>query len=80
MSTDEFEQILPHVADNDFTWEELLQSRFNEIGVYPHSVGQAIYDLLLGKGLGSKQNQALKAKSDELGELIRRAFQEPQKD
>jgi hypothetical protein len=78
MSTDEIEQSLPHVADNDFTWEELLQTRFNEFGVYPHSVGQAIYDLLLSKGLSSKQNQALKAKSDDLGDIIRRVFQKAQ--
>jgi hypothetical protein len=78
MSTDEFEQILPHVSDNDFTWEELFESRFNEFGVYPHSVGQTIYDLLLSKGLASKQNQALRQKFDDLGEMIRRAFRKPQ--
>jgi hypothetical protein len=80
MSVDELEQILPHVADNDFTWEELLQSRFNEFGVYPHSVGQTIYDLLLSKGLSSKQNQALKRKSDEFAEIIRRVFQRNSED
>jgi hypothetical protein len=78
MSTDEFEQILPHVAENDFTWMELLQSRFNEFGVYPHSVGQSIFDLLRSKGLGSKQNPALKQKADEVAEIIRRAFRKRQ--
>jgi hypothetical protein len=78
MSTDEFEQVLPHVADNDFTWEELLQIRFNEFGVYPFSVGQTIYDLLRSKGLASKQNPALKQKADEVSEIIRRAFRKPQ--
>jgi hypothetical protein len=78
MSTDEFEQVLPHVADNDFTWEELLQIRFNEFGVYPFSVGQTIYDLLRSKDLASKQNPALKQKADEVSEIIRRAFRKPQ--
>ncbi len=78
MSTDEFEQILPHVAENDFTWEELLQIRFSEFGVYPFSVGQAIFDLLRSKGLPSKPNPALKQKSDEVAEIIRRAFRKPQ--
>jgi hypothetical protein len=78
MSTDEFEQVLPHVADNDFTWEEFLQIRFNEFGVYPFSVGQTIYDLLRSKGLASKQNPALKQKADEVSEIIRRAFRKPQ--
>jgi len=74
MSTDEIEQILAHAAENDFTWEELLQSRFNEFGIYPYSVGQAIFDLLQSKGLGSKPNPALKQKADEVAEIIRRAF------
>jgi hypothetical protein len=78
MSTDEFEQVLPHVAENDFTWEELLQIRFNGFGVYPFSVGQTIYDLLRSKGLPSKQNPALKRKADEVAEIIRRAFRKPE--
>lgn len=80
MSTDEIEHILAHTAENDFTWEELLQSRFNESGVYPYSVGQAIYDLLQSKGLGSKPNPALKQKADEVAEIIRGAFKKRQED
>jgi len=75
ISTDEIEQLLAHVPDNDFGWDDLLQARFNEFGVGPNSVGQTIYDILLSKGLRSKQNPALKPKSDELGEIIRRVFQ-----
>jgi hypothetical protein len=80
MSTDEIEQILAHTAVSDFTWKELLQSRFNEFGVYPYSVGQAIYDLLQSKGLASKPNPALKGKADEVAEIIRRAFQKRRED
>jgi hypothetical protein len=80
MSIDELEQILPHVTDNDFTWEELLQSRFNEFGVYPNSVGQAIYDLLHVKSLPHKQNPGLKRKYDEFAEIMRAIFQEPQQE
>ena len=79
MSIDELEQLLPHVTDGDFTWEELLQSRFNEFGVYPNSVGQAIYDLRLVKGLSPKQNQALKRKYDEFAEIMRAIFQKPER-
>ena len=78
MSIDELVHLLPHVSDGDFTWEEILQSRFNVYGVYPNSVGQAIYDLLLVKGLSSKQNPALKRKYDEFSEIMRTIFQKPQ--
>lgn len=75
MSTDEIEQILPHAADGDLAWDELLQERFNGTEVRPSSVGQTIYDLLRRKGLRSKQNPALKTKADEVGEIIRGIFQ-----
>jgi hypothetical protein len=75
MSIDELEQALSHVTDNDFSWSELLDSRFNEFGVYPNSVGQAIYALTVMKNLTSKQNPALKRKYDEFGDRMREVFQ-----
>jgi hypothetical protein len=75
MSIDELEQTLSHVTDNDFSWNELLDSRFNEFGVYPNSVGQAIYALTVMKNLTSKQNPALKRKYDEFGDRMREVFQ-----
>ena len=75
MSIDELEQTLCYVTDNDFSWSELLDSRFNEFGVYPNSVGQAIYALIVMKGLTAKQNPALKRKYDEFGDRMREAFQ-----
>jgi hypothetical protein len=77
MSIDELEQTLSHVTDNDFNWEEMLDSRFNDFGVYPNSVGQAIYALTVTKGLASKQNPALKQKYDEFGAIMRKVYEKP---
>jgi hypothetical protein len=74
MTIDELEQTLSYVTDNDFSWEELLNSRFNEFGVSPNSVGQAIYALIVQKGLAAKQNPALKRKYDEFGDEMRKVF------
>ncbi|HEY2472634.1 MAG TPA: hypothetical protein VGI45_32915, partial [Terracidiphilus sp.] len=77
MSIDELEQVLSHVPDNDFSWEELLQSRFFEQAVSHSSVGQAIYDLIVKKGLTAKQNTVLKRKYDEYTEMMRLIYQKP---
>jgi hypothetical protein len=78
MTIDELEQLLSYVNDGDFTWEELLQSRFDRNSVFSSSVGQAIYDILAAKGLNSKQNWALKRKYDEVGEIMRACFEKTQ--
>lgn len=75
MTIDELEQTLSYVEENDFSWDELLDSRFNEFGVSPNSVGQAIYALIVLKGLAAKQNPALKRKYDEFGDRMREVFQ-----
>jgi hypothetical protein len=75
MSIDELEDALCYVTDNDFSWKELLDSRFNEFGVYPNSVGQAIYALMVMKGVARKQNRALKRKYDEFADRMREVFQ-----
>lgn len=75
MTIDELEQILSYVTDNDFSWNELLDSRFNEFGVSPNSVGQAVYALIVLKGLAAKQNSALKRKYDDFGDRMREVFQ-----
>jgi hypothetical protein len=75
MTIDELEQALCYVTDNDFSWRELLDSRFNEFGIYPNSVGQAIYTLMVMKGLARKQNPALKRKYDEFADRMREVFQ-----
>jgi hypothetical protein len=77
MTIDELEQALCYVTNNDFSWSELLESRFNEFGVYPNSVGQAIYALIVMRGLKSKQNSALKRKYDEIADRMREVYQEP---
>jgi hypothetical protein len=80
MSIDELEQALCYVTDNDFSWSELLDSRLSEHGVCPNSVGQAIYALIVLKGLGTKQNPALKRKYDEFGDRLREVFRKPPAD
>jgi hypothetical protein len=80
ITIDELVQALCYVTDNDFSWKELLDSRFNEFGVYPNSVGQAIYALIVMKGLAAKQNPALKRKYDEFADRMREVFQKPSAD
>jgi hypothetical protein len=74
MTIDELEQILTHSSDGDIEWEELLQCRFNRKAVQASSVGQALYDMLVSKGVAVKQNQALKLKYDEFGNIMRANF------
>jgi hypothetical protein len=78
MTIDELEQLLSQVNDGDFTWEELLKSRFDRDSVLASSVGQTVYDMLAAKGLSSKQNWALKRKYDEVGETVRACFEKTQ--
>jgi hypothetical protein len=74
MTIDELEQLLTHSSDGDIQWEELLQSRFHRNAVQASSVGQALYDMLVAKGVAVKQNQALKLKYDEFGNIMRANF------
>lgn len=70
MSINELEEVLPYVAENAFGWSELLQSRFNALGVGPTSVHQAIYDLCRSKGLPSLRNQAIRGEFDKVWAVI----------
>lgn len=74
MTIDELEQLLTHVSDGDIHWEELLQARFNRKAVLASSVGQTLYDMLVSKGIEVKQNQTLKLKYDEFGNILRANF------
>jgi hypothetical protein len=74
MTIDELEQLLTHSSDGDIQWEELLQSRFSRKAVQASSVGQALYDMLVAKSVAVKQNQALKLKYDEFGNILRANF------
>jgi hypothetical protein len=74
MTIDELEQLLTHSSDGDIQLEELLQSRFNRKAVQASSVGQALYDMLVSKGVPVKQNQVLKLKYDEFGNIMHANF------
>ncbi len=60
MSIDELEQILPLVADETVTWEELLDSRFDGTQVRNLSVRQALYNLHLMRPLPERPNTLLR--------------------
>ncbi len=77
MSINEFEEILPYVSENAFSWAELLQSRFDGTGVGPFSVHQAIFDLLRSKGLQPLRNQAMRNKFDDVWAIISSRYKPP---
>jgi hypothetical protein len=74
MSINEFEEILPYVSDNSFSWSELLDSRSNGTEVGAFSVHQAIYDRLRTKGLQPRRNEAIRNKLDEVWTIIRNNY------
>lgn len=60
MSIDELESVLPLVADETVTWEELLESRFDGNAVRALSVHQALYNLHLTRPLPERTNELLR--------------------
>jgi hypothetical protein len=69
MSVNELEEILPYVAENAFSWAELLDFRSRHLsGAF--SVHQAIYDLLREKGLPPSRNRAVRKTFDEVWRII----------
>jgi hypothetical protein len=76
ITIDELEQLLTHASDGEIHWEELLQPRFNRKAVLASSVGQTLYDMLVSKGIEVKQNQTLKLKYDQFGNILRANFAE----
>jgi len=77
MSINELEEILPYVSENAFSWAELLQSRFNGVGVRPFSVHQTIYDLSRSKGLQPHRNQAMRNGFDKVWAIISSRYKSP---
>ena len=47
------------------------------MGVYPNSVGQTIYGLIVTRGIAPKQNAALKSKYDDFGQIMRKIYEKP---
>jgi hypothetical protein len=76
MSVNELEEILPYVAENSFTWAELLDFRFRHLsGAF--SVHQAIYDLLRERGLPPSRNRAVRKIFDEVWRIISSRYKPP---
>ena len=76
MSVNELEEILPYVAENSFSWAELLDFRFHHL-VGAFSVHQAIYDLLREKGLPQRRNQEVRKTFDEVWRIISSRYKPP---
>ena len=74
MSINNLEELLPYVAENAFSWTELLRSRFvgKEVGTF--SVHQAIYDLARAKGLPPIRNQAIRKTFDQVWSIIKSRY------
>ena len=69
MSINELEEVLPYVAENAFSWADLLDFRSRHmIGAF--SVHQAIYDFLRGKNLPLVRNPAVRKSFDEIWDII----------
>jgi hypothetical protein len=59
MTIGEFEEILPHVSKNTFTWAELFETRFAGNEVISYSVHQAVVDWCRTKGVASFRNELI---------------------
>jgi hypothetical protein len=70
MSVNELEEILPYVSENLFSWPELLDFRLSGPTGGAFSVRQEIYDLLRGKGLAARRDQAIPKSFDEVWKII----------
>jgi hypothetical protein len=60
MSIDELEWVLPLVADETVTWDELLDARFDGEHVRALSVHQALYNIGLNRPLPQRVNTVLR--------------------
>jgi len=70
MSVKEFEEVLTCVSQGAFTWGDLLTSRFNNHGVGPFSVHQAISDLVQKSKIQLQRSQIIKKTFDEVRSII----------
>jgi hypothetical protein len=76
MSINELEEILPYVADNAFSWADLLDFRYRHLtGAF--SVHQAIYDILREKNLSPSRNPAVRKSFDEVWGIISSRYKPP---
>lgn len=69
-SINELEEMLPYVSQNAFSWRDLLGSRFNDGGVYPFSVHQAIYDWAQKNRIQPLRNQAIRKRFEQVWSII----------
>ena len=74
MSIDEFEELLPYVSENVFSWAELCEARFDKREVCVRSVHQAIYDLRIDRRREVKRNKYLLDRFDEIFDNIRQTY------
>jgi hypothetical protein len=78
MSVDELEGLLPNMQAGSFTWQELLNERFDHDRVKAFSVHQAQYDLTKKKGVEIERNKYLLDGFDAVfAEIVRRYHGSP---
>lgn len=70
MSVKEFEEVLTCVSQGAFSWGDLLASRFNNNGVGPFSVHQAIYNLVQKNKIQLQRSQIIRKAFDEVCSVI----------
>ena len=75
MTINEFEEMLGYVAQNAFSWAELLDTRFANGDVIGHSVHQAMYDWRHSKGVGLYRNEVLLKRFNEIFQKMRERYQ-----
>jgi hypothetical protein len=73
MSVNELEEILPYVAENAFSWADLLEFRSRHLGG-AFSVHQAIYDLKRQDNIPVRRNPAVRKSFDDVWRIIRARY------
>jgi len=76
MTIDELERILPAIAAADLSWQDLLESRFNNSRVAAHSVEEAFAALHSGRKLPSREETFLRPCSEELIAMLTERFKD----
>jgi hypothetical protein len=74
MSIDEFEELLPYVANGTFSWAEVCEERFDGREVRVTSVHQATYDLRHQRGSDVQRNEYLLKRFEEIFQDILQTY------
>ena len=76
MLVDELEQLLPNIAADDVTWQELLTRRFNGSRVVAEPIHTTLIDVAIERGFGRRADRFLRKQSEMLIEIIKNAYKD----